>query len=130
MNTTKLMAHKILIIEDDQSLLRLVSERFINDDFDVIKAADGEEGLRKALTEKPDVILLDLILPKVDGISVLKQLRADPWGANANIIVLSNLFSAEHDGEAINANVAAYLLKTEWHPDDLVTKVKEVLGIA
>ncbi len=123
------MAIKLLIIEDDESLLRMISDRFEEDGFNVIRALDGEDGLHKAILEKPNVILLDLILPKIDGITVLRRLREDAWGATANIIILSNLFRAEIDGEAINQNVEAYLLKTEWHPDDLVAKVKEVLHI-
>lgn len=123
------MNKKILIIEDDESLSRMISDRFEEDGFSIIKAFNGEEGLHKAFAEKPDIILLDLILPKMDGITVLKRLREDTWGSTANVIVLSNLFRAEIDGEAINQHVDAYLLKTEWNPEDLVTKVKEVLNI-
>ena len=74
---------KILIVEDEEIMLKALVEKFSSEGFEVVQAIDGEEGLKKALCEKPDIILLDILLPKMDGMAVLKKLREDTWGKHA-----------------------------------------------
>lgn len=121
------MGKKILIVEDEASLRLALEFKLKNEGFDVISAADGEEGLTKALAEKPDLTLLDIILPKLDGFSVLEALSKDEAGRDLEIIVLTNLSPS---GEALKhaENIKyEYLVKADWKLDDLIEKVKNKL---
>lgn len=120
---------RILIIEDNKDLILLLSEVFKKEGMDVSVAVDGEKGLILSLEEKPDMILLDIILPKMDGITMLKKLREDKEGKNIPVIVLSNLSSAEDLSEAMEIGVYDYLVKKDWELEDIVAKVKKTLGI-
>ena len=125
---------KILVIEsieDDTALRHAIRDRFTREGFKVIEAADGEDGLAKALSERPDLILLDLILPKIDGITVMKKLRhADEWGKKVPIILLTNV--PIDDNKIIQAvvenNPTYYLIKSDWKMSDLVEKIREKLA--
>lgn len=118
----------ILIIEDDQILLEMYKDLFVQNKFDVRTARDGEHGLQMALQFKPDIILLDLALPKMDGVSVLEKLRTDPWGTNAAVMVLTNL---NIDGVLLNKIIksrpAYCLMKVGVTPDEILIKTKELL---
>lgn len=123
---------KILIVEDEEIMLKALVEKFTNEGFEVIKAVDGEDGLGVALQEKPDLILLDILLPKMDGIEVLKKLREDDWGKSAKIILLTNVADTARVAEGAQYNtseVYEYLIKTDWTLDEVVQKVKNRLQI-
>lgn len=120
---------KILVVEDEKSLRSPLEKRLLSDGFDVITASDGEDGYNKAISEKPDLILLDIILPIMDGITVLNKLRQDPWGKSVPIIILSNLSRADMVEESKNKGVNTYLVKTDWKLEEVVEKVKYELGI-
>ena len=117
---------RILIIEDDSVLSWVLVKKFMAEGFDVLQAKNGEEGLRSALDNHPDLILLDIIMPKIDGITVLKKLRVHQWGSSVPVIVLTNLSSVVVDKE-VQEDVSEFLVKTEWNLADVVTKVKKVL---
>lgn len=119
---------KVLIVDDEKVLLDLLSSKIKESGFDVIEAYDGDEGLRKALDEHPDLILLDIIMPKTDGITVLKKLREDSWGKNVPVIVLSNLNTAESVEKSLANGVYDYLVKVDYSLDDLVGIVKKRLA--
>lgn len=121
---------KILIIEDDTNLSPLLAGVFKSEGFQVLTAGDGEKGLMLALVEHPDMILLDIILPKMDGITTLKKIREDKWGKNVPVIILSNLSAVEDLSKAMEAGAFEYLVKTDWEPKDIVTKVKETLKVS
>lgn len=121
-------AKTILIIEDDQALLKALVEKFTHEGFSVLEAHNGEEGLGKSLQEQPDIILLDIVMPKMDGITMLEKLREDSWGKNAKVILLTNLSSSEKISEAINLGSYKYLVKTDWKIKDVVEKVREELN--
>ena len=120
----------ILIIEDDLSALNALVDKLTREGFKTLQAKDGEEGFMLAKQTQPDLILLDIIIPKMDGLSVMKKLRAEnAWGKNVPIILLTNL---SPDDEKINASItedvpAYYLVKTNWSMDDVVAKVRERL---
>lgn len=118
---------RILIIEDDPSISSALEMKITGSGYQAIIANDGEEGLDKALTERPDLILLDIILPKLDGMSVLEKLRADEWGKNVPVVVLSNLGTGNELQKSKDHGVKEFLIKTEWTLDDVIRKIKENL---
>lgn len=125
---------KILVIEaieDDNSLRRALRDKFTREGFNILEAIDGEEGLTIALSEHPDLIVLDILMPKMDGLTMMKKLRQkNEWGKNVPIIFLTNL-SADNDkiNKAITDYMPAYyLVKSNHTIDDLVEKIKERLS--
>ena len=124
---------KILVIEeveDDASLRQVLHDKLSLEGFKVLEAKDGEEGLTIALREQPDLILLDILMPKMDGITMMKKLRsANEWGKKVPIILLTNLDG--HD-EKINQAIAEdepayFVVKSNLSISDLVEKVRERL---
>jgi len=131
---TELKSKKILVIEeieDDASLRNVLHDKFSLEGFSVLEAKDGEEGLVTALREHPDLILLDIVMPKMDGLTMMKKLReANEWGKNVPIILLTNL-NADDDkiNQAIADNEPAYyLVKSNYTIEDLVEKIRERLS--
>jgi len=120
---------KILIVEDDAILLSTLADNFSHAGFEIIKAKDGEEGFASALSEKPDLILLDILLPKMDGIAVLKKLRQEDWGKDIPVIILTNLNSPANVSEALEdmGELKEYLVKSDLKIKDLIARVKERL---
>lgn len=119
---------KILIIEDEEILRQAMVDKFNREGFSVIEAKDGEEGLDLAIKNHPDIILLDIIMPKIDGLSMLKQLRSDAWGKDVPILILTNLNDAEYVSQAVESGVYDFLVKSDWQLSTLVEKVKEKLN--
>jgi DNA-binding response OmpR family regulator len=117
---------KILIAEDDEILRATLREKFTSEGFSVLVAADGEEGLAVVKKEKPDLILLDIRMPKVDGIAMARELKKD--GFTAPIIFLTNLDDITHIAEAIEINESDYLVKSDTKLDDIVKRVRERLS--
>ncbi len=114
----------ILLIEDDRVLSRIYETKLQNDGYTVITAFDGEEGLAKALKEHPDMIILDIMLPKRDGTSVLTELRQDSWGSKAAVVILSNSSPNEADMDALTAGKPTmYLLKVDNNPKMISEKI-------
>ncbi len=120
---------KLLIVEDEELMRKTLMERFTKEGYQTVAAADGEEGLRLAWAEQPDIILLDIILPKLDGMSLMRQLRTgNDWGRQVPIILLTNLNADDNITEAVAKDKPAYyLVKTDWTLDNIVAKVRERL---
>lgn len=120
----------ILIVEDEELMLAPLADKLTNQGFEVIKAHDGEEGLEKALDLHPDLILLDILMPKMDGMMVMKKIREDKkWGKDAPIVMLTNLSDPDKISDAANYNVFDFLVKTDWKLDDIVAFVKQKLEL-
>lgn len=119
----------ILIVEDEPQILQLLFDYLSAVGFYTIKAMDGKEGLKKSLKEKPDLILLDIILPKMDGLTMLKKLRQDKWGKDAKVIILTNLSDGDSVAAALKSGVYDFLVKADWKLADVVKKVKERMNI-
>ena len=117
----------ILLIEDEEMLANMYETKFKNEGFNIRKALDGETGLALALAEKPDLILLDIILPKLDGFSVLKKLKADPKTKGVPIILLTNLGQDEDVGKGKALGADGYLVKANLTPAEVVDKIKQHL---
>ena len=118
---------KILFIEDEISLQTTLGGALKEAGFEIENAYDGETGLKTAQTSKPDLILLDLILPKMDGFQVLKDLKSGFETKDIPVIVLTNLESADDVGKVIALGATTYLVKSNYELGDIVTKIKEIL---
>ena len=118
---------KILITEDEKSMLQALDDTFKSGNFDVLKAENGEKGLEVAFKEHPDVILIDILMPKMDGITMLKKLREDDWGKNVPVMILTNLGDMEKMAEAVKDKNCNYLIKTDWSLKDIFKKVKKII---
>lgn len=118
----------ILIVEDETDLREALKTVFSYEDFVVYTASDGEAGLKIALEQKPDIILLDVLMPKMDGVTVLKNLRADEWGKTVKVIVLTALDDLEKVAEIISAGGDDYIVKTNVTLSAIAQKVKEKLA--
>lgn len=120
---------KILIIDDNESYLSILNQKFTFDGYEVITAKDGTEGLKKAEDTQPSIILIDLLLPNLNGIQVMQALRKTAWGKTVPFIILTNVNPDEEILQAIMQNKPAYyLVKPEVSLDDISEKVKNVLN--
>lgn len=119
---------RVLVIEDDRALHSAIVAKLEKEGFETISAYDGKEGLEKALANHPDLILLDIILPTMDGMTVLEELRRDSWGENAEVIILSNLSGAEKDTKIEKNTARAFLVKSDWKLEDLVSIIRQYIG--
>ncbi|MCL4406207.1 MAG: response regulator [Patescibacteria group bacterium] len=120
----------ILVVEDEPAVRRALADKFSGVGFSIIEAKDGEEGFAAAEKGKPDLIILDLLMPKMDGMTMMKKLRLTEWGKKIPIVILTNLsaddkviYGVTHDEPSF------YLLKTDWTMDDVVSKVNAALGL-
>lgn len=121
----------ILVVDDDLPVLDAIVEKLEREGFATLRSRNGEDGLAVALKTLPDLVLLDIIMPKLDGISMLKKLRAaNEWGKKVPVILLTNLspdkedFSKSMEG----CDPAHYLIKANWSLSDVIEKVRETLG--
>lgn len=121
------MLKKVLIVEDEKPLLAALTASFDHTEIKVLTALDGDEGLKMALREHPQLILLDLVMPKMDGIAMLKKLRADKWGKDVKVIILTNLDDQKKVAEAVQHGVFDYFIKINWNIKDIIKKVQSEL---
>ncbi len=120
--------HKILIVEDDKFLRELAGTKLEHEGFQVLGATDGREAIDMVTKENPEVVILDLILPNVDGYEVLRTLRAKPEYAKLPIIVLSNMGSEEDIKKAKDLGATDFLIKAHFSFGDIIKKIHEVLA--
>lgn len=118
----------ILVIEDEQFLRNLISEKLRHEGYAVRAAIDGEDGLRMAREAPPALILLDLLLPGIDGFEVLRRLKEDRESANIPVLVLSNLGQREDIDRAMALGAKGFLIKANFTPGQVVEKIKGALN--
>lgn len=118
---------KLLLIEDDKMLSDMYVTKFSKEGFKIMKAENGAVGLDMAKKEKPDLILLDIIMPKLDGFAVLKELKKDPGTANTHILILTNLGQSEDVEKGKKLGADDYFVKANHTPAEIVEKVKYLL---
>ena len=118
------MPKNILIIEDDKFLRELIVRKVINEGFDASEAIGGEEGIKKIKEEKPDMVLLDLILPGMDGFEVLSLMKEDSALSSIPVIILSNLGQKEDIEKAMKMGATDYLIKAHFTPSEIIEKIK------
>ncbi len=121
--------HKILLVEDDESLASVYIERFEAEGFDVRHVANGEDALTNAIEFKPELILLDVMMPKISGFDVLDILRNTPETANVRIVMLTALSQEKDKERAKEMGVDDYLVKSQVVIADVVDRVRYHLGI-
>jgi len=119
---------KVLVIEDDKFLRELIVRKLSGEkELDIIDAADGETGLKVFEKEKPNLVLLDLILPGIDGFEVLSQIKQNPALSSIPVIILSNLGQKTDIDKGIKLGAIDYMVKAHFTPNEIVNKVKQVL---
>jgi len=118
---------KVLVVEDEEILLTALTEELKSGDYEVEGAQDGEEGLVKAKSFKPQLILLDLVMPKMDGMEMLQKLKTDNELRDIPVVILTNLSDYERISEALSLGAMDYLVKANYKLEDLLDKVKTIL---
>lgn len=120
---------KILVVEDELAYLKLLNDQLSKRGYDVIEAKDGKEGLTLAKDMRPDLILLDIRMPVMDGIAMLDELRKDEYGKSVKVIILTNLEPDDRILQKVLEDLPTYyLMKTDTKLEDLLEKVKDVIG--
>ena len=118
---------KILIVDDEALVIKALNKKLKDEGFEVEEALDGQEALLKVEKEKPDLILLDIIMPKLDGVSVLKRLKESKETQNIPILILTNLYDDKKMTEVLRTGNTDYLIKVEHPLDDIISRVKQKL---
>lgn len=118
---------KILIVEDDPLMSRMYQKIFSFEGYQLDIAGDGEEGLEKIRTQKPNLILLDVMMPKMNGFQVLEKIKADPETKKIPVIMLTNLAGQADAEKAITMGAVKYIVKSEYEPKQVTNMVKEIL---
>lgn len=121
------MGKKILVIEDEATLQKALVEMLEQSGYEVSSALDGERGWELVKEQKPDLILLDIILPKMDGFDVLRSIKGSPETAGTPIIILTNLGDLSNIQKALELGASTYLVKADFHLDDVLRKVESTL---
>lgn len=120
---------KILLVDDDKLMVKMYQGKFEDDGFEVAVAVDGQMGFEKALEFKPDLILLDIMMPRVDGLEMLKNLKGNEVAKTIPVILLTNVGGSDEDVErGLSMGAVAYMVKAHYDAKDVVKKVKEILG--
>jgi len=118
---------KILLVEDDTFLLDMYSTKFELEGFAVLTAEDGKKGLEVAKKENPDIILLDILMPKMDGFAVLDELKKNPDTEKIPVILLTNLGQKDDVKKGFEKGAVGYLIKAHFMPSEVVDKIKKIL---
>jgi len=122
------MAKTVLIVEDEQSMQRALKNKLEHAGYTVLAANDGEGAVEALRSSKPDLVLLDLIMPKLDGISVLRQMKGDDALRAVPVVILTNLSSGDKVAEAMQLGTFDFLVKANYSLDDVLKKVNDRLG--
>jgi DNA-binding response OmpR family regulator len=120
------MAKKIFIVEDEAALLYALEAKFRLEGFEVETAADGEEALKALRNYKPDLIVLDIILPKMDGWAVMQMIRADANLVSVPVVIVTNLTDKHSREKGVDLGAVNFLVKSDFDLEDLVDKIKAV----
>lgn len=121
------MSKKILIVEDETALLYALQSQLSADGFVTFAADDGQKALDILANERPDLIVLDLILPQIDGWSLIKKIKSDRAVADTPIVIISNLSDDESRTRCLNLGARDYLAKIDYRIDELVAKIKSLI---
>jgi DNA-binding response OmpR family regulator len=125
-NTT---SHKtILVVEDEEPLRRAVVDTLTHEEFQVIEAKDGQEGIAQALAHTPNLILLDILMPNMDGRATLKKIRNTESTKDIPVIMLTNMSDMSYVAEVTSYPKVDYLVKSDWSITDVVEKINQMLG--
>ena len=120
-------AKTILIVEDNKILRELIVSKLTKENYNVFEAIDGEEGIKKIKEKNPDLILLDLLLPGIDGFEVLSQIKNDPKLSSISVIIFSNLGQKEEVEKGLKMGATDYMIKASFTPKEIIDKIKATL---
>jgi DNA-binding response OmpR family regulator len=120
---------KIAIIEDDQAISQMYRIKFEAENYTVETAENGKLGIELILSMKPDIVLLDLMMPEMNGDEVLQQMRSNPWGKDIKVVVLTNMGEQEISPKIRELGVSAIILKADMTPRQVAEIVKKQLGL-
>ena len=118
----------ILLVEDDEFLAELYATKLNLEGFEISLATDGEKGLKMIKEKKPDLILLDIILPKMDGFEILKVIKTDKMLKRIPVILLTNLSQKDEVKRGLQLGADDYLIKAHFMPSEVVKKIKQTIG--
>ena len=118
---------RILLIEDDEPIIKAIEQKMAEANMTIMVARNGGEGLVQSIASHPDLILLDLIMPVMNGVSMLEKLRQDEWGKNAKVIILTNVADPNRESVCAKLNVKDYTIKSDSELKDLVEITKKRL---
>ncbi len=122
-------AKKILVVDDEKDLRDALHTMLVAAGFEVVLASDGEMGLAMAESEKPDLVLLDIMMPKLNGHQVLKELRRHPWGMHMHVLLLTNADDPANIAQGVVLRSDEYIIKSQTSLQDILKKVKQhILG--
>lgn len=119
---------KVLLVEDDEFLSKIVMEKLQLSGYDALYAKDGVAGVKAAREKRPDAVLLDILIPKMDGFEVLRELKADPATKAIPVLMLTNLGKKEDVDKALALGAAEYLIKAHFAPSDMISRLDRTLG--
>lgn len=120
---------KILLVEDEIAFTKLLTDKLTREGYEVSSADDGQKGLKAAVTTHPDLILLDIRLPVMDGLTMMGELRKDSWGAKSKVILLTNQDPDKEVMEKVlSVKPALYLIKSNIRLTELMEKIKSIIG--
>lgn len=119
---------KILIVEDDPLISRMYQKIFNFEGYDVEMAADGEEGWEKIKTVHPTLVLLDIMMPKMNGLQVLEKMKLDPATKAIPVVMLTNLAGVQDAETALSKGAIKYIVKSEHEPQEITNMVKEIMA--
>ena len=122
------MARKILLVEDEEIMISLLQRKLKNEGYEVDVAQDGEEGLEKIKETKPDLILLDIMMPKMGGFEMMEKMRDDPDLKKIPVVIISNSGQPVELDRARELGAKDWLIKTEFDPKEVIDKVKKQIG--
>jgi len=118
---------KILVVEDEEALRMSLVDSLTSEGFTVVSATNGEEGIEVAHKENPDLILLDIVMPQMDGIVMAQKLKAEK-GDKIPMIILTNFDDPDHVRRAVESNIFDYFVKSDWRIKDIITAVRKKLN--
>jgi len=122
------MSKKVLIIDDDFTFQKVMTSRLQAMSYDVVSAVDGEKGLEMAISEKPDLILLDIRLPKIEGIELLKKLRENKNVPEMPVLITSNLSTIDNVSDGVLLGIKGYIVKSDETLDTIMRQVDSILN--
>lgn len=123
------MRKKVLIVEDNPDLREAIVQALTNHNYEVLIADNGQLGLKIALRDKPDLIVLDLMMPKMGGQETLKKLRQDPWGKDVRVLILTSLDDVQNIGHTHEKGIVDYIIKTDASLADIVRKISTAIHV-
>ncbi len=118
----------VLLVEDDEMLHTMYTQKFTREGFTVLSAYNGADGVKVAEEQKPDIVLLDIIMPKMDGFTALKKMKKSPVAQNIPVILLTNLGQEEDIRKGRELGAVDYFIKANHTPQEVIDKVREILA--